>query len=80
MPITLSANRTDKIVAMLEAGVTQGITLDEFIQTSFLCLVDAEEIHIEQRVVNGMNVYNLHACLSAIEASHQPTENMKEKI
>lgn len=65
---SISLSRTEEILLGLENGTLDltTITLAEYIQVSFLGLVSGSEVHIEQKVTYGGQVFNLHACVSEI--------------
>ena len=68
MTDTISPSRTKDIAAGLEAGTLDfaNVSMEEYLQVSFLMLYHGEEVHIEQKVMYGGGLYNLHACLSQV--------------
>lgn len=67
-PITISPSDYVTIRDALVAGTLDysSITLEQFLEVSFLALFEGFEIHNELRVVHKGNLYQLHACLSAV--------------
>jgi hypothetical protein len=65
---SISENRAEAIFNGLAEGTIDlsTITLEEYLQVSFLYLVSTEEIHIEQKVAYAGGIYNLHACVNNI--------------
>ena len=72
MTDTISPNRVVEVRDGLESGTLEfaTISLEEYLQVSFLMLYHGEEVHVEQKVVYGGGVYNLHACLALV---HPPS-------
>jgi len=64
-------SRTDEILNAIERGEYKGITLEEYMQVSFLTLMSGEEQHIEERIMYGGNLFNLHACVSQVNPGQQ---------
>ena len=71
MNITISPNRTKEVVERLEAGKLAGITMEEYLQVSFLSLMSGDEIHLEEKVMYGGNLFTLHACVSGVNPNQQ---------
>lgn len=63
------ALRTIEIEALLKLGLTDGISLNEFLEVSFLNLMDNRETHIEQGIMYGSQHYLMHSCVENIATS-----------
>ncbi len=70
MTDTISPNRLVQIRDGIEAGTIDfaTVSVEEYLQVSFLMLYHGEELHIEQKVMYGGGRYNLHACVSQVVA------------
>lgn len=79
MSVTISSNRTREILDRLEAGQIEGISLEEFMQVSFLSLMSGDEVHIEEKVMYGGNLFQLHACVNSVTPS-QPISALRTKV
>ena len=44
------------------------VTVAEWIQVSFLRLFNGQNTHIDEPVLYGENVFDLHACISKVNA------------
>ena len=74
---TESTNRSEEILKLIAMGDYEGISLLEYLQMSFLTLVDGEEQHLDTRIMYGGNVYGMHACTSGV-SPNQPVKAIKE--
>lgn len=70
MNITISTVRTEQILDKIERNDFKGISLEEYLQVSFLTLMSGEEQHLEEKVVYGGNVFELHACVQQVNPNH----------
>lgn len=71
MTVTVSNERTKKIIADLGAGKNlDKITVEEFLNVSFLSLISGDEVHIEEQVMHAGNLYSLHACLAGVNPNN----------
>ena len=67
MIVTISPSRTEEIVKLLETGKDlDKISMAEYLQVSFLTLMSGTEVHTEEKIMYGGNVFQLHACVSQI--------------
>jgi hypothetical protein len=64
---------------MIDAGKFEGISLEEYMQVSFLSLISGDEVHVEDKVVYGGNVFLLHACVSQVNPAEK-VEALREVI
>lgn len=66
----ISTTRTNEIAQGIDDGTIDlnTVSLAEFIQVSFLCLVETNghEVHLEKKIMYGGQVFNLHTCISEI--------------
>ena len=80
MQFTISPSDSERLITGLRDGTLDlnTVSMAEYLQISFLTLMSGEEIHIEQKMVAGGNVFNLHACVSSVTPS-QPMKSLREK-
>lgn len=71
MSITISTNRTEEVLDMVDRGDYKGISLEEYMQVSFLALMSGDESHIEEKVMYGGNLFQLHACVHQVNPGQQ---------
>ncbi len=71
MTITISSNRTEEVIKAIETGHIEGVTLEEYLQVSFLSLMSGDEIHFEEAVMYGGNLITLHTCVSQVNPGQQ---------
>ena len=76
MTDTISASKAQQAADGIRNGTLDfaTISLEEYLQVSFLQLYHGAEVHIEQKVVYGGGVYALHACLSKVVPPAQVAE------
>ena len=81
MPPTISKNDIVAFVEGLESGKIDysKVTVHEWMQVSFLMLVHGNELHIDQQVLYGGSVYQLHACVEKIDVASGVTEQLGTK-
>lgn len=79
MPITISQNRTEEILDAMEDGFYGGISLEEYMQVSFLMLMSGDEQHVEERIMYGGNVFELHACVGQVSPSVS-VKSLRKKV
>lgn len=72
-------SRTEQITKQLAANDVSGISLEEYLQVSFLELMSAEEVHVEESIMYGGNLFLLHACVSQVNPN-QPVEAMRKIV
>jgi len=71
MKSTISPSRADEIIMMMENDDFEGISLEEYMQVSFMVLMSSGELHGEEKVMYGGNLYTLHACVSQVNPNQQ---------
>ena len=79
MSVTVSENRTKEILERLEAGRVEGISLKEFMEVSFLALMSGDEVHVEEEIMHGGNVFCLHACVNSV-TPNQPISALRKIV
>jgi len=79
MTVTISKNRTEEVLKGIETGHIEGITLQEYIQVAFLTLMSGDEQHIQEKIVDGGNVYAMHVCLESV-APNQPVVALRKTV
>ena len=59
------------ILKAIEEGDIEGVSFAEYLQVSFLALMSGEEVHMDQKIMYGGNLYTLHACVEQINPNQQ---------
>ena len=74
-----SQNRVDEIRKQIARADYEGISLEEYMQVTFMDLMDSGKAeHLNTRIMYGGNVFALHSCVEQILTS-QATELLREK-
>lgn len=61
--------RSEEIASRIVLGESlEDISLIEYLQMAFLCIIDGEELHMNTTIKYGGAVYDLHACLREVIA------------
>jgi len=72
MTVTISNERTAEIIKALETGHgLDKVTMEEYLQVSFLTLMSGDEVHSEERIMYGGNVFSLHVCVNQVAPGQQ---------
>ena len=72
MTVMISNERTQEIVKSLETGHgLDQITMEEYLQVSFLSLMSEDEVHMEETIMYGGNLFTLHACVNQVNPGQQ---------
>lgn len=71
MTVTILPNRAEEIIKKIAEGDFKGISLEEYMQVSFLTLMTGDEQHVEEKVMYGGNVFSLHACVAQVAPGQQ---------
>ena len=71
MTDTISTSRAEQVIEAMATNRLEGISLEEYLQVSFLTLMSGEEQHLEEKVMYGGNLFTLHACVSAVNPGQQ---------
>jgi len=79
MSDTISESRTEHIIEGLKAGTLdfEKVTMAEWLQVSFLMLYHGQETQINQNIVYGGSVFNLHACVTSVHTTAGSLEELK---
>lgn len=79
MTVTISKNSTEEILAAVNRGEYDKVTLAEYMQASFLTLFNGDDHHVDQKVMYGGNLFTLHTCIAAVSPP-QDTVILEEKV
>jgi len=72
MTVTTLSDRTKYIIESVEAGKNlDKITVAEFIEVSFLALMSGDEVHNEQSIMYGGNMFSMHTCVSQVSPAER---------
>ena len=78
-PSMISTSDTQHLLNRLNHSDIEGISLVEFLQASFLGLMDGQTADVDVTVAYGTNYYNLHACVAQV-ATSVPIESLEKMV
>jgi len=77
MTVTLSPSRAEEVIEKIAKNDLDGISMREYMEVSFLTLMSGEEVHVEEKVMFGGNLFTLHACVSQVKPGQKVSELRK---
>lgn len=75
----ISENDAQKIIDRIEAGDYAGITMEDYLQVSFLALISGDEVTVDDRIMYKGNVFSLHACITVVNPPEQ-VSNLRNTV